>query len=836
MKKICFLMCIFLCLCFLTSCGLVSYTSEKSNVEETDGLNQLKKEYFYKLDNLFNEDLYYEKEQTMLLEILIEGKSEINDADNEDQMKSIFSKYENFIKNLKTKSQYLTENFEEYKKRNIDDITKYLILEDYRKNEVNQIKNILSEYIEKINNATTENDVDNYVRGYKIEVYFIKTDQDLYQEELEQMKTEAIEEISHYKDMTTYRDNEVLILKEIIVSFKNQLAVLSTKELVTALVDNYKIIIDSIKNSNQLYEEERLELINQYYIELLNLIDTSKMDNQYINEYQNKCLMIKNEMLELKTKEQINSKFLSEKRNLFVLGAQNGDENALKSIIEIYIEDLYNYLDETLYREEQINEIHLIIKLQGNEIRNCENYDSVLNKVEQIHNALNEVLTNDEMWIKEDREFLTSLSQKYENKILTPPDSLTEADSYDELANIVDYYAFYQIDKDLFERNKFRIKINFEYEDSTQIKNTIYWLCQLIRGAVGLKTYFEYEDYLIVQLIPYDMATVKNQSDIHAENRYNNSLEFKSLAKESREPSFDNFAYKSNSKKAKIWNTQQLWYALEHDYLPECVPDSSAEMVLNNAKDILREIIKNDMTKCEKIFAIFKWFGDNVVYDYQANVFSNNMDEYPDEIPATQRGFFAEGALIDKQALCSGYAKAYLILLKLEGIEAKHILAKANEFIGKNSINSVKDGNGFYGSHEFVYIKLDGKWYYSDPEKSFDNNHNYIKSFIYCLLPVSMIEYYTSDMVIDNVEESTPYLDFYNQLTYCDVAIFNCSELSSILNQESFKNNSVSIFCDDKEYNTILEIIENSGLDFVEIKKYNGTKLFVEFVVYKLDE
>ncbi len=62
----------------------------------------------------------------------------------------------------------------------------------------------------------------------------------------------------------------------------------------------------------------------------------------------------------------------------------------------------------------------------------------------------------------------------------------------------------------------------------------------------------------------------------------------------------------------------------------------------------------------------------------------------------TDAMYIASGALVDKQAVCAGYAKALNVLLHRVGIETSYVCG--------TSLN-----------HGWSYVKLDGQWYHVDP-------------------------------------------------------------------------------------------------------------------------
>ena len=328
--------------------------------------------------------------------------------------------------------------------------------------------------------------------------------------------------------------------------------------------------------------------------------------------------------------------------------------------------------------------------------------------------------TNDELWEKEDIDFSIHMQTKYEGLALTPPECLYKAESVDELARIIDYYAFYQVNAESFERGTFRVELDFAHKYADYVIKDVYWYCELIRSAVGISGYFETNSsHLVITLTPYDIASKTSEKETTPIHRYDSLIEYVSGSTlTARDQDFDGFAYyeKYAGRYITVWNSQQLWYALEHEYIPIPVADSPAEKVLERAKEILREIVKEGMTIEEKIFVIYSWYGNNVVYDHESydSVVVEDRKNFPDSLVAELRSFHAEGALLDNLGVCCSCAKSALIMMRLEGIEAYRVILHAYE---DNAIDNL--GRSDYGSHAIISLRAsDGKFYYCDVQQA----------------------------------------------------------------------------------------------------------------------
>ncbi len=122
------------------------------------------------------------------------------------------------------------------------------------------------------------------------------------------------------------------------------------------------------------------------------------------------------------------------------------------------------------------------------------------------------------------------------------------------------------------------------------------------------------------------------------------------------------------------------------------------------AQAVVNKIITKGMSDFEKAKAIHDYMVINIDYDY-ANFCANT-------IPSDS--YTAIGALKNKYAVCAGYAKTYLLMCQLSGLECIYVTGTAG------------------GPHAWNQVKIDGKWYnvdvtWDDPvstDKAFDD-HKY---------------------------------------------------------------------------------------------------------------
>lgn len=112
-------------------------------------------------------------------------------------------------------------------------------------------------------------------------------------------------------------------------------------------------------------------------------------------------------------------------------------------------------------------------------------------------------------------------------------------------------------------------------------------------------------------------------------------------------------------------------------------------LMKQKAEDVLREIIRPDMTDHQKIKAIYKWVKDFTEYDYETYYRIIN-DESVDRRDASQS---AASVFFDGRAVCAGYADAFYYLANLAGVDCIWVHG---------------------GNHGWNAVKLNGSWYFID--------------------------------------------------------------------------------------------------------------------------
>lgn len=685
----------------LTSCGFVQYIKyEEPNTSED--LSGPLSEKLQSLELFATLDICDESKSSEYRAAILDAKNELGECTTLSELDEIWEKKVTEILLIAIKS--------------------HINMGDYRESEQEDIREIVALYAKDIGALKEKKKIEDRFRDLEVEIYEVKVADECYADELSSLKKDLKRELNVFPEYPEYANAELEVIEAIVSEFSSKISASTTKESANSLFESYKEQLRGIPTKNELELLKKQKALI-YWEEAL----------PAFNKKHSLALEKDIEAILSSMKDADNSKAINLMGAKFIIDAATQIGSAampdIKSIVPIYLNNIVS-ADE--YRKEHKKQISDIVESSFETIKSLDDVSEARSVLDNSKAIILSLPISDTLWEKEDKEFFETLRELYGENILDVPEKMFEASSYEELAAIIDFYAFYQIGNTEFLRDTFRVKLLYSYKTPTWEKNEVYWYCELIRSAVGITGYFEKTssgDYFVITLIPYALSANTNASDGPVKvDRYDNLVQFTDTSVNTPRPDdFNDFAYlKKNTKKLSgIWNTQQLWYAFEHGYLPDVIDGSPAEMTLERAKTILRDIIHDGMTDEEKIFAIFNWIGENVIFDeeYTKYLYPEDRDSFPDELAATLRAFHAEGALFDNLAVCEGFAKAMIIMLRIEGIESYRLFIHGYT---DNAINNL--GYDGYGSHALVAIKMsDGKFYISDPYEAYQHNTPYPK-------------------------------------------------------------------------------------------------------------
>lgn len=137
-----------------------------------------------------------------------------------------------------------------------------------------------------------------------------------------------------------------------------------------------------------------------------------------------------------------------------------------------------------------------------------------------------------------------------------------------------------------------------------------------------------------------------------------------------------------------VYDTSAILSAWKNDD-PSVLSDYDRD-IYNAAKNVLNKILKEGMSDLEKETAIYKWIVNNVDYDW---THQNVMKETPRE------SFTPYGGLVNRTAVCLGYAAAFQLLMDMAEVECITVVGAC--------FASQKD-------HGWNMVRLNGNWYCVD--------------------------------------------------------------------------------------------------------------------------
>ena len=265
-------------------------------------------------------------------------------------------------------------------------------------------------------------------------------------------------------------------------------------------------------------------------------------------------------------------------------------------------------------------------------------------------------------------------------------------DSLEMLTAYIEYVNFYgiknQVDITVTYAPVFKAeydKADALYDESTHLE---------VGRSAGISYLGNKGKYYLTSSNWDDLAT----KTLDAEKTYISSqvdYALKMTAPSVRAEDYDGFKLNAFTKTLNnITNSEQLRWAIQNGYKPNCVLGSSAESVLNQAKAVLREIVTDEMDDVTKLRAMYEWLALNVSYDNYAASEEVGLQIANNEIKSSEYdSWYAEGVFNNRKAVCEGYAKALIIMAGLEGIPAIMVT-----------------GNG----HAWNRVQLNGEWYVLD--------------------------------------------------------------------------------------------------------------------------
>ena len=122
------------------------------------------------------------------------------------------------------------------------------------------------------------------------------------------------------------------------------------------------------------------------------------------------------------------------------------------------------------------------------------------------------------------------------------------------------------------------------------------------------------------------------------------------------------------------------------------LPCQKTQEILKKEKEVINEVITDNMTDAEKVLAIHDWLCRKVRYDYD----TLEKKEAGIQLTESEREcYYAAGVMLKGKAVCSGYTDAFNDFMELLNIPC--------ECVSSSIMN-----------HAWNQIKLEGEWYWID--------------------------------------------------------------------------------------------------------------------------
>jgi len=237
-----------------------------------------------------------------------------------------------------------------------------------------------------------------------------------------------------------------------------------------------------------------------------------------------------------------------------------------------------------------------------------------------------------------------------------------------------------------------------------------------------------------------------------------------------RASNFDNFVSDKNALVQYVTSSEQLYFAVENKITPLFNDNnSSAYKLYNKAKQVLREIISDEMSDYEKALSIFDWICINSVYDNKILSYDSTNVSF-----TNYTSFSLEGVLNDGLAVCDGYSKTFSLLCNMEGIDTVRIAGG----IDSNG-NGVVDS--YEGLHAWNKVKINDNWYvvditwsvvdtesdtFSEDGATKYNSNEFLNHMYFLVSDSDIIEHIASDTELNAMCASPESYYYYANETY----------------------------------------------------------------------
>ena len=373
------------------------------------------------------------------------------------------------------------------------------------------------------------------------------------------------------------------------------------------------------------------------------------------------------------------------------------------------------------------------------------------------------------------------------------------ADSVAELKSLLFYVLYYRIEDINFYISYLGTNINvisneiYDQMDLYDEIKSISYQVSILGDLITLKTTFKHPNTpSIAASGNVDVTQDTSVKPLSYAGEY-----------EKRADDFDDFLINTRAKSLVVFNSDQLYVALQNGYKPVFTSTNSpARAVYEQGKEILKDIVATDMTELQKLNAIYDWLSYTVKYDYNLLNLTEKLEGSEGTGAQSELskydGFYIEGVLFDDgQAVCDGISKTMVMLASIENITIYKVSGKAGG--GNHAWNKVKlDLNDLVPGKE--WYTMDVTWGDSGWHNSAKTKYTEYLAHTYYLV--------TDDMITNNQhQELSPKTDVSN-------TEFNYYQNTTL----TYNTTTVDLYIENStQLNNLLYVIEGlgiTGLDF----------------------
>lgn len=176
-----------------------------------------------------------------------------------------------------------------------------------------------------------------------------------------------------------------------------------------------------------------------------------------------------------------------------------------------------------------------------------------------------------------------------------------------------------------------------------------------------------------------DLSISPTPSSLYAQARataYYETTDYTNLKNQYGE-SYDDFASDKQFLYTTVTTSEQLYWAVENKITPVFAKTNCrAYQIYSKAKEVLREIISDEMTDYEKALSIFDWICLNTQYDYTSYTYPSyqkSLSKQPIKLPC----FYLEGVFMTGYSVCDGFSKSFSLMCNMVGVDCIRIVGDA---------------------------------------------------------------------------------------------------------------------------------------------------------------